>query len=314
LTIEEIFGKVTSFNQKQSNLKKEENFFEVTLHGVKSFRNYIFDIQKIKYYLCQVAPLPFDPEKFRYGKEITNYLLKNVNQYGEYDIRLNGTPIYRPYIDEIKVTSKKTSDPLIGVEFFQIELGGEPAAYGWYGKRKELLGAISKGTGTSGIRVKTGNIMIGDQHLLDKSFREDRFNSYLIGEIHVNSPYLVPNSRRDDFVDNEKKNLFYNHIEKVVGLPLSKEIRLRSRINASSNTAQEGSKQVLEKEPKSANSENMKPCKNYCESQTFTKEDTENLIMQTILKECKQCPKLGLILGITQDKEVQEGKLKIGSY
>ena len=60
-----------------------------------------------------------------------------------------------------------------------------PAAYGWYGKRRELLGAVTKSEMSSGIRVRVGNIQIGDNHLLDDCYRESRFNSYMVGEIHV---------------------------------------------------------------------------------------------------------------------------------
>jgi molecular chaperone HtpG len=299
LTIEQVFEEVTSFRQEKSDLAAEESFFEVTLQGVRSFRNYIFDIAKIKDYLGQVAPLAFDPDNFSYGQEIKKYLSKNLNQYGEYNIRLNGIPVYRPYTDEIKVTNKRKNDFLDGIEFFQIELGGETAAFGWYGKRQELLGAISKGMGVSGIRVKAGNIMIGDQHLLDKSFREDRFNSYLIGEVHVNSLDLVPNSRRDDFVDNEKKNLFYNEFEKVVGLPLSKEIRLRSRMSASGSATQEAIREVSQKEPQNGNGRKPVLCTKRRESSSNTKNEPESIVMKVILAECRQCPKLDDILKST---------------
>jgi hypothetical protein len=73
---------------------------------------------------------------------------------------------------------------------------------------------------------------LGDEHVLDGCFREARFNSYLVGEIHINSSKLIPNSRRDDFVDNKTKTEFYNIIDRDIGLPLSKKIRLRSRLKS----------------------------------------------------------------------------------
>src|SRR5208282_3785072 len=59
-----------------------------------------------------------------------------------------------------------------------------------------------------------------------------RFNSYVTGEVHVECGDLIPNSRRDDFVDNITKGQFYNAIERAIGLPISKEIRLRSRLSS----------------------------------------------------------------------------------
>jgi molecular chaperone HtpG len=204
------------------------------LEGVTSFRNYIFDLQKVIKYLSQIAPVNFNPETFSYGNEISDWLSNNLENYGTYNIFLNDIPLYKPYQDLIK-TNKKNSDKIIGIEKFAIIIKEQTVAYGWYGIRDELLGGITRGEETSGIRVRVGNILIGDSHLLDGCFREARFNSYVVGEIHVNSPELIPNSRRDDFIDNEFKTLFYNEIEKIVGLPLSKEIRRKSRIQPQKN-------------------------------------------------------------------------------
>ena len=101
---------------------------------------------------------------------------------------------------------KSGGDIIEDVKFFKIKgENEEPLAYGWYGCRKDLLGSIKRGEAYSGIRVRMGNILIGDGHLLDRCFREDRFNGYMISEIHASSPDLIPNSRRDDFIDNETK-------------------------------------------------------------------------------------------------------------
>lgn len=233
LSLEEVFKQVTTFRQERSNSLTEESFFEVRLEGVESYRNQIFDITKIKKYLSQVAPLPFDPDHFsQYGKSISEFLHKKISNYGEYHITINDLPLYRPYKTEFKITSKGTTDILEDIHFIDLEIDGSNIASGWIGKRRDCLGSISKGEGISGIRIKIGNITIGNEHLLDPFFREERFNSYAIGEIHVNSNKLTPNSRRDDFVDSRTKNLFYNTIEREIGLPISKEIRLRSKLKS----------------------------------------------------------------------------------
>ncbi|XCN75065.1 MAG: ATP-binding protein [Candidatus Electrothrix aestuarii] len=230
MTIEELFSKVSVFSQNSVEELTNKSFFEVQLIDVESFRNYIFDIQRIKKYLVQVAPLPFNPDEFSFHDKIRNFLSENVTQYGEYRITVNDEQLFRPYKDELEITSKQRNDLLKSVELFVLHVGDTPIAYGWYGNRRDLLGAIRKGIGVSGLRIKVGNLQIGDQHLLDRCFRENRFNSYTIGEIHVCDQSLLPNSRRDDFVDNKEKSVLYNLIERKIGLPLSKEIRRRSRI------------------------------------------------------------------------------------
>lgn len=295
LTIEEVFKRVTSFHQGKCECRKDESFFEVTLQGVKSFRNYIFDIAKIREYLGQVAPLPFDPTNFSFASEIKQFLISNLEHYGEYNIRLNGNRVFRPYADNIKVTNKGSDDVCIGVELIKFEINGSPVAFGWYGKRKHLLGAITKGVGVAGIRVKSGNITIGDEHLLDKCFRESRFNSYIVGEVHVHSPELIPNSRRDDFIDNDMKNLFYNALEKDLGLPISKEIRHRSRVGQRNDSCMAERKESHQSAADSVGEEKTTRRTMQLPS------EPESLIMQAILAECKKCPRLDQILRNSQE-------------
>lgn len=229
LTLEEVFHRVTRFRQEKCQ-NSQDSYFEVILSGVNSFRNQIFDLDRVQRYLRQTAPLPFDSAVFSFAEKIDEYLSKALSSYCRYNIFLNGEQIHKPYRDSVRIT-KGNLDQIDGINFFKIEKGKDrPMAYGWYGRRRELLGAITRGDDLSGIRVRVGNIQIGDAHLLDLCFREPRFNGYVIGEIHVESMLLIPNSRRDDFVDNTDKGAFYNAIEKEVGLPISKEIRYRSRL------------------------------------------------------------------------------------
>jgi len=229
LSIKQLFNQTTTFYQQNSR-QPSGSYFEVVLEGVSSFRNHVIDIRKVRDYVSQVTPVPFHPE-FSYSNKINDFFNKHLSHYGKYEIFLNGESVYKPYQNKVKIT-KKGYDDVIDVETFKIKIKEKIAAVGWYGIRRDLLGAIAKGNGDSGIRVRVGNILIGDAHLLDNCFREPRFNSYIIGEVHVDSPDLIPNSRRDDFVDNEIKTLFYNAIERKIGLPVSKEIRLRSRLNS----------------------------------------------------------------------------------
>lgn len=235
LSLENLFSSITTFSHDSS--KHRGGLFEVTLVGVNSFRNYIFDLERVRNYLSQVAPVPFDNESFSFSHEINSFLKDRISNYGQYKIMLNGMPVLKPYRNDLKITKESKADHVKGMKTFQITADGiDTLAFGWYGERENLLGSIRKGEACSGIRVRVGNILLGDSHLLDKCFREDRFNGYLIGEIHIVSAKLIPNSRRDDFIDNEFKTRFYNAVEQEIGLPLSKEIRAKSRTQSKSIT------------------------------------------------------------------------------
>ncbi len=281
LSLENLFESTTNFFK--NNSRSKGGFFEVSLYGVNSFRNYIFDIERVRNYLSQVAPVPFDAKNFSFGPKITTFLENQVKNYGEYNIYINGAPIYKPYRDEIKVTKDEKFDYIKDIKTFSININGnEFVAFGWYGERQELLGSIRKGESSAGIRVRIGNILLGDSHLLDKCFREDRFNSYLIGEIHVISPKLIPNSRRDDFVDNEFKTLFYNSVEEEIGLPISKEVRFRSRLNSGINTQKQGVTPALASKNKISHS-SFRDC------------------FKAIQNVCKKCHKLPKLITIMSD-------------
>jgi hypothetical protein len=229
-SLSKLFDKSTSFYQSNSKNPKR-SYFLVELEGVTSFRNYIFDMKKVYAYLSQTAPVPFYDQEFEHGMSISTYLSKNLSSYSHYNIKLNGHRVFKPYKTKIKVT-KKGYDFIDDIKFIEIKTQNETLAVGWYGIRRDFIGSIVKTENICGLRIRVGDILLGDEHLLNGCFREPRFNSYTIGEIHVVHPLLIPNSRRDDFIDNDYKTQFYDLIEKNIGLPLSKEIRFRSRMQS----------------------------------------------------------------------------------
>ena len=295
MTIEELFSRVSTFSQESLDEQADISFFEVNLLEVESFRNYIFDIQRIKKYLVQVAPLPFDPKNFSFHEKIRNFLTKNVPLYGEYKITINDEQLFRPYRDELSITSKQRNDYIDSVELFSLKSGTKQLAYGWYGRRRNFLGSIRKGAAVSGLRIKVGNLQVGDQHLLDRCFREDRFNSYTVGEIHVCDQTLLPNSRRDDFVDNKNKAFLYNLIEREIGLPLSKEIRQKSRVQAKAKA--EASKQDVAQAPSAPSStggHHLPSAPEVVAQETVGDGSTQ--LLETLLKQCGDCQTLKRLL------------------
>lgn len=54
-----------------------------------------------------------------------------------------------------------------------------------------------------GIRIRQGNILIGDKFTSNQYFKEERFNGWLLGELYIIDDGFIPNARRDDFEDNE---------------------------------------------------------------------------------------------------------------
>ncbi len=247
--LDDLYKQVVETEQ-YNHKRPSGSYFEITLMGVSSFRNHLLDYRRVADYLAEVAPVPFDPTIFSFSERINEFVKEKTNDYRAYSIILNGQPIFKKYMDHVSLT-KGGHDSILDFErLFLPDDSQTPLACGWYGVRDHLLGAIHRESGVGGIRVRVGNIQLGDGHLLDQCFKEPRFNGYLTGEIHVISERLIPNGRRDDFVDNETKAMFFNSIERQVGLPLSKEIRRRSR-DKLNNIGHEGDVKIL---PSSDNS------------------------------------------------------------
>lgn len=192
----------------------------------------MLNVPAVKSYLSQVAPVPFHPTAFSFGWEIDEKLRRNVPSYATYTISVNGEKVYKPYTDDVS-TFRDGHDQIRDVKFHMLSDERRMLALAWLADLS-FLGAVNPTALVDGVRVRSGNILIGDKNLLSEFYRESRFGSYMVGEIHVVDKGLIQNSRRDDFEDNDAKSDFYSSFIREIGIPYSKKIRelseYRSRI------------------------------------------------------------------------------------
>jgi hypothetical protein len=204
-----------------------ERFFEVELRGVIRLRNdRLMSPAAIGEYLCQVAPVPFAPE-FRFGAEI----IKALSQYldlGELDIRVDGseTPLYRPHREQLAVEDRSRVN-LGELSIVEVPgMDGEVAGVAWV-THHEYEGAVPTGTLVKGLRLRVGNVQVGDNALLEDLFPEPRFNAWSVGEVHVFDRRIVPNGRRDHFEQNAHFHNLLNHLT-----PSARDIARRCRTSS----------------------------------------------------------------------------------
>jgi hypothetical protein len=201
-----------------------ERFFEVELRGVVRHRDdRLLSEEVVAQYLAQVAPLPFSPD-FEFGKEITTALEPHV-RLGQIAVRINGIedPIRRPHQNSMKVDGK------VEAAFKELEIlelpgiDGGIAAIGWV-LHHDYCGALSNRTLVKGLRLRSGNLQVGDHTLLENLFSEPRFNSWAIGEIHIVDPRILANGRRDNFEHSV-------HLDNVLNqlAPTARDIARRCR-------------------------------------------------------------------------------------
>ena len=222
-----VVQQVTAFRQERYSGDVHDHFFNVEMNNVRCSRDMLLNVPLVKAYLSQVAPVAFSPSSFCFADEIDNELRRQVPTYQTYDIHLNGEAIYKPYCGSVRV-SDHGSEEVGSIKLFTLSEDSNLLAVGWMGEL-ELLGTIQPSTLADGLRVRSGNIMVGDKNLLADFYRERRFNNYLMGEIHVVDTRLTPNSRRDDFEDNATRDHFYTCFLKEIGIPYSVKIRQKSK-------------------------------------------------------------------------------------
>ena len=201
-----------------------EHFFEVELHGIIRHRNdQLLDPVAIQKYLSQVAPIAFSPE-FRYAEQIDANLSPHV-KLGNLQIRIQGChdPAYRPHRNSFVLRSE-ISDEIQDLKFFTIPaVDGGIAAVAWV-VHHGYTGALPMNIGIRGLRLRVGNIQIGDDRILEELFLEERFNSWVVGEIHVLDERVLPNGRRDHVEQNVHFNNLLTHL-----LPIARDLSRKCR-------------------------------------------------------------------------------------
>lgn len=230
------------------------HYFIVKMEDVDDIAT-LLDIEIVRDYISQVAPLPFK-KSFYWGDTIRKQLQSKGINIEEYPIFIGRsfeklTQVYKPYkiTQDVTLRSGVAKDEISGISFFEVDSDkNDFLAFGWYADT-EFSGTLADDR-TSGIRVRLGNILIGNSKTLSPYFKESRFNGWVLGELYVYSQKLIPNARRDDFERNETFSQFENGIRQTVGSEVSEKIRAASkaRNNPSSKALKKAEKTIAQAE------------------------------------------------------------------
>ena len=197
-------------------------FFEVELQKVARLKNdVLLNEQIINNYLAQVSPVDFS-EDFKFRKEVNSYLDKyNLNQTIDISIDDN-TQVKKLHANYIEY-STNVKDQVSDVSFAEFKNNDdELLAVGWF-LNHGYFGFIPKNNGISGIRLRKGNIQVGDGAIISDLFQESRFSGWVIGEIHILSEKITPNGRRDNFEPSKalydlqnQISIYLNNFNKII--------------------------------------------------------------------------------------------------
>ncbi len=233
-TLEKLVSEVATITTYKAN-KSEKPFFEIELNRVVRTKNdLLLNAEHVSDYVAQNCPVPYSSE-FSFKDELEGFL-SQYSVHPGYNISLSDDftqdrIIFRPNRDSFSISETET-DEISGIEMFSIEGVHEGiSAIGWI-YAQSYKGVIPLSANIRGIRVRAGNMQIGDEKILCDTFPELRFNSWSIGEIHILDEKIIPNGRRDNF----DQNIHWLELQNKFS-PYAKEIAKTCRRNSSERNA-----------------------------------------------------------------------------
>jgi len=154
------------------------HYFIVKMEGVDDISS-LLDMETVKDYIAQTAPVPFR-DRFYWSKQIKEKLKENNILIAEYPVFIGESfeslsQVYKPYKNSFEVNSRVgvLKDEVIGLSFYRInDRSQKMLAYGWYADTNFSGTLVDERI--SGIRVRQGNILIGDERTLAPYYKESR--------------------------------------------------------------------------------------------------------------------------------------------
>lgn len=229
-TANEVLHAINRFEQRRAN-DKDSHFFHVELNNINQENTDLLDFQQVKDYLSFIAPVPYQ-NNFFYRSEVYDHAVELDVGIDEYNITLDGEAIFKKYTTVLKESNGNKYDDIFGVHFKDFyNTSNELVAWMWVGL-STFQKAIPRVNQMRGLRLRKDNIQIGGEDSLQKLFKEDRGNSYFIGEVFAIDKDLIPNSQRDYFNENLARVEFEHMLRKYFNEELHKIYYAGSAMNS----------------------------------------------------------------------------------
>lgn len=196
-----------------SPAKAEEHKFTVRLKNVIYSREILLDIDEIKNYITEYAPIDYSvPFNSLINSCPQTEFVKRHKQIDKIRVSLNDhSDIEKGY----GVTIVGTGDPIERIRYF--ELPKHPKfgslGWGWYAVTEFSVQINEDKDGCAGIRLRKHNISL-DKNILNTCFKESRGNKYFYGEIFITNDNIVPDSGRQGLAAGEEADALITEIKK----------------------------------------------------------------------------------------------------
>lgn len=238
--IDDVMKAITHISYEYE--EKEEHYFRVILEGVED-KHGLLNEEKVSKYLSEVMPVPYELDKFPFGQQINKELNKIGIKAQQYNLFIKTTriekPIYRPYKKKLYVDIKKSLNDEVAnleIKIIRDDAKNKNIALVWY-SNTNFMGTILDES-VKGLRIRKSGIGVGDRYILNRIFKDSRFNGWVVGEVIVLDDKVIPNARRDDFELTEEYEFLLNELNKV-GKEITNKIREASKERNKGNASKE---------------------------------------------------------------------------
>jgi molecular chaperone HtpG len=196
--------------------RESAHYFKVRLQDVKNEK--LLDVDAVTKYLRMVAPVNLNNLQFIFTPKVKQGLVDRGISCEGYRIFVNTNELFKAYHNNVYQQDKKQKkriDEVIDIDFFELHSrNNQLLAVGWYAitKHMQLIPVFNEAWG---MRLRKGDIQVGDEFTLQRFFRENRFHRYFFGEIHVVHDELFPNGQRDYFDECELLSEFEAELDEL---------------------------------------------------------------------------------------------------
>lgn len=218
--------------------KTEEHKFIVRLKRVINSRDILLDVDEIKNYITEYAPIDYSVlfNSLINSCPQTEFVKRHKN-IDKIRVSLNDySDIEKGY--GVKVVG--TDDSIEKIRYF--ELPEHPKygslGWGWYAVTEFSVQINEEKDNSVGIRLRKHNISL-DKNILNSCFKESRGNKYFYGEIFITNDNIVPDSGRQGLAAGEEADALMAEIKRYFANTLRQVYYRANKLKTALNKASE---------------------------------------------------------------------------
>lgn len=245
----DVIKKISKVSYIDGVAKEYDCYFKVTLQDVRlDVGKQLLDIESVKEFVAQIAPVPFSNLRFRIGKQIMEAATKAGVLIEEYTVRVNGETITKLYRDVVYDARSNELGTVGQPVYRSIDWGGKRLAWGWFLLPRYGVSLAESTNPQRKVRLRKGNIQIGFDNFLDPYFPEARSNGYMLGEIYLLSDSILPNGDRNALEVSEEASALTEQLRNVIFRDLWNAAHKASELNSAQSAVKDYESQRREME------------------------------------------------------------------